>query len=401
LQLLPDDDAMTRAWTAMVLGLNLHQRGDVQAADQAFSEALATSRATGDSHVAVLVLCNVAAVQGERGELRRAANALRDALQVADAYAARAGRELPVSAYAHVALGALLLEWNDLEAAQAHLKEGVRLSQRWGEPLRLSGAHLGLAEILQATGDAQGALEAIGHARQAAGRLSPWLSARVATVEAAVCLRQGDTATAFRWADAHRDAEPPYLTPYELWGASLLRARIDLARGRPDEALSLLEQAYQEAEHCVGKYAMIGSLALQALALRAQGKLDQALTALESALSLAEPEGYVRTFIDEGEPMAALLRAAASRGIAVDYVSELLAAFGDVAPPSARLVEPLSERELEVLRLLAAGLSNREIARELFLAVGTVKKHTSNIYGKLSVHSRTHAVARARDLDLI
>jgi len=146
---------------------------------------------------------------------------------------------------------------------------------------------------------------------------------------------------------------------------------------------------------------VIETLVLQALALQAQGKDDQALTVLERALSFAEPEGYLRTFIDEGAPMAALLRTAASRGIALDYVSKLLAAFGKVAFPSAPLVEPLSERELEVLRLLAAGLSNREIAAELFLAIGTVKKYTSNIYGKLNVHKRTQAVARARELGLL
>jgi len=405
LELLPADDAMTRAWAAMVLGLNLHQRGDVEGADQALSEAVAISRATGDSHVAVLVLCNVAAVQIERGQLRKAGDSLRDALQVADAYAGRAGRKLPVSAYAHLTLGSLLLEWNDLEAALGHLQEGIRLSNRWGEPLRLTGAYLHLANLLQARGDAQGALEAIHQAKQTAGHLSPWLTARVTMVEALICLRQGDTATAFRWADSHPDAATRYFGPHGHWYACLVRAQIDLARGRPDKVLDLLKQVWQEAQGPAGKDALIGSLVLQAIAL--QAKPDQALAALERALSLAEPEGYVRTFVDAGAPMAALLRIAASRGIAAapgvaqDYVGKLLAAFGEVASPSAPLIEPLSERELEVLRLLAAGLSNREIAAELFLAVGTVKKHTSNIYGKLNVHKRTQAVARAKELGLV
>jgi len=338
-------------------------------------------------------------VQIERGQLRKAGDSLRDALQVADAYAGRAGRKLPVSAYAHLTLGSLLLEWNDLEAALGHLQEGIRLSNRWGEPLRLTGAYLHLANLLQARGDAQGALEAIHQAKQTAGHLSPWLTARVAMVEALICLRQGDTATAFRWADSHPDAAPRYFGPHDHWYACLVRAQIDLARGRPDKALDLLKQVWQEAQGPAGKDALIGSLVLQAIAL--QAKPDQALAALERALSLAEPEGYVRTFVDAGAPMAALLRTAASRGIALDYVSKLLAAFGEVASPSAPLIEPLSERELEVLRLLAAGLSNREIAADLFLAVGTVKKYTSNIYGKLNVRKRTQAVARARELGLV
>jgi LuxR family maltose regulon positive regulatory protein len=154
----------------------------------------------------------------------------------------------------------------------------------------------------------------------------------------------------------------------------------------------------------------IGVLVLQALVLQAQGEGERALAALERALSLGEPEGYVRTFIDESEPMAALLRQAAARGIAVEYVGKLLSESakepgrGEPAGESPSLpagVEPLTERELEVLRLLAIGLSNREIAEQLFLAVGTVKKYTSNIYGKLSVHSRTQAAAKARQLGLL
>jgi LuxR family maltose regulon positive regulatory protein len=400
LQLLPVDDAVTRAWAEMVLGLTLHQSNDVEAADQAFSKALTTSRATGDSHVAVLVLCNFAVVQVERGQLRQAVGSLREALQVANVYAVRAGRELPVSAYALSTLGYISVERNELQAAEAHLKESIRLSKDWGEPLRLSGAYLGFAQLCQARGDNQAASEAIRLARKAAGHLSPWLTARVALVEASISLRQGDTATAFHWADAYRDAGHRQLTPHERWEACLLQARIELVRGQIERALDLLEQAAQEARERADNHALIGSLALQAVALKQQGRLDQALTALERALLLAEPEGFVRTFLDEGEPMAALLRILASRGIALDYVSQLLAAFGEAAP-SVPLIEPLTERELAVLRLVAAGLSNRDIAAELVLAVGTVKKHTSNIYGKLYVHNRTQAVARARELDLL
>ena len=136
------------------------------------------------------------------------------------------------------------------------------------------------------------------------------------------------------------------------------------------------------------------------------------MTALERALSLAEPEGYVRTFVDEGAPMAALLRRAASRGVAPAYVSKLLDALDaeadtksmpadSTSPVAQRLEEPLSERELEVLRLVASGLSNREVAQELVLATGTIKKHINNIFTKLNVRSRTQAAAQARELGLL
>ena len=155
---------------------------------------------------------------------------------------------------------------------------------------------------------------------------------------------------------------------------------------------------------------LIKILALQAVAFQAQSDLDQAMSMLERALSLAKPEGFVRTFVDEGEPMARLLEQAAARGIAPDYVSRLLAALGaeeaerasSPAPPGvASLVEPLTDRELEVLRLIGEGYSNQDIAEALVITLNTVKKHTSGIYGKLGVHSRTQAVVRAQELGLL
>jgi LuxR family maltose regulon positive regulatory protein len=150
---------------------------------------------------------------------------------------------------------------------------------------------------------------------------------------------------------------------------------------------------------------------LQALAFQAEGDTARAMAALERALTLAEPGGFVRVFVDEGPPMARLLYEAASREIAPDYARRLLAAFpvaeaeqtGPFKTQAAKpeLVEPLSERELEVLQLIAEGLTNQEIASRLFLALNTVKAHSRNIYGKLGVHSRTQAIARARALGIL
>jgi LuxR family maltose regulon positive regulatory protein len=158
------------------------------------------------------------------------------------------------------------------------------------------------------------------------------------------------------------------------------------------------------------------SLILQALALQGRGDTSQAVTVLERALALAEPAGFFRAFLDQGEPMAVLLRQAAARGIAPGYVSKLVSALDEEeqrdrgaegrppqhpCTPAPLLIEPLSERELEVLDLIAAGLSNREIADRLFIAVSTVKTHINNIYRKLDVSKRTQAVARARELNLL
>jgi len=402
LELLPAEDSVTRGWAAIYLGLTSYQSSDLGAADQALSEAVAIGQGSGHSHVAVWALTNLAALQMDRGRLFKAGETLRHALQLAEEYADRTGHRLPTSAIAHTYLGVLLSQWNRTDAALEHLRTGVELSERRGEPLRLAASYLHLAAVLQSMGDTDGALDAIDKAKRAAANsLSPWIAARVARVEALVCLQQGDTEAASRWATMHQEGLDDYIDQVDYWSGCLVHARIHRVQGRLAEALGLLAQVSEAAEAAGGIHYLIGSLTLQAIVLQEQGRLDRALATLERALSLAEPEGYVRIFIDEGEPVAQLLRQAAARGLQVSYVCKLLAAFTETAPLSPSMTEPLSERELEVLRLLAAGLSNREIGEQLFLAVGTVKKYTSNIYGKLGVHKRTLAVARARELGLL
>jgi LuxR family maltose regulon positive regulatory protein len=200
----------------------------------------------------------------------------------------------------------------------------------------------------------------------------------------------------------------------------LTLARVLIAQGSAQsdertlhEAMELLMRLRQSAEAGERKGRVIEILMLQALALSqipsggpGQDQTDVALAALESALGLAEPEGYVRTFVDEGEPMARLLYDAAARGLAPEYAGRLLAAFPDIGPaqpkrPPDDMVEPLTARELEVLGLIAEGRSNREIAAELYVSVNTVKVHCSNIYGKLGVKSRTQATAKAETLGIL
>ena len=188
-------------------------------------------------------------------------------------------------------------------------------------------------------------------------------------------------------------------------------ARVFLARYKSDhadhamlEAMGLLERLLQAAEAGGRTRNVLEILVLQALAYQTQGDIRAALVPLERALTLAEPEGYVRLFVDEGASMAVLLEAAAKRGIAPNYTRQLLIAFGSAAdrpPVSQSLIDPLSERELEVLRLLGTDLSGPEIARELIVSLSTLRTHTQNIYSKLGVNSRRAAVRRAEDLDLL
>jgi LuxR family maltose regulon positive regulatory protein len=397
---LPEEDLAVRSLSEGLLGSVLRWSGDLVAATRASTRAIAISQAASDSHTAVEALYNLAAVQFAQGQLHKTVATCREVILLAGESAKRGGRRPPIAASGCYLISQVLREWNDLEGALRHASEGIGLSEQWGWPEGLAFGYRRLARARQSVGDTDGALEAIEKARQAACSLSPWFGAHMAAHQAHLWLAQGNLAAASQWAQESGFSANDELN-YRCRNEYTVLARVLIAQGRLDEASRLLARLLEMAETAGAVTHVIETLVLQVLALQAQGKDGQALTALERAVSLAEPEGYVRTFIDEGAPMAALLRMAASRGAAPDYVGKLLAAFGGTAPLYPAPIEPLSERELEVLRLLAAGLSNREIGAELFLAVGTVKKHTSNIYGKLNVHRRTQAVARARELGLV
>jgi LuxR family transcriptional regulator, maltose regulon positive regulatory protein len=210
-------------------------------------------------------------------------------------------------------------------------------------------------------------------------------------------LRQGDLVAAAHLAQTH--------------SLPLSQARVHLAQGDTTAALAVLGLVREQVEAKSWQDERLKVMVLQALALHAHGEKDQAVHLLHDALALAEPGGFIRLFVDEGPPMARLLSEAAARGMAPEYTQRLLAAFSPVGPsqslpgrvdgPQSARVEPLSERELEVLHHIAEGLSNQEIASRLYLSLHTVKVHSRNIYGKLAVHNRTQAVARARALGML
>jgi LuxR family maltose regulon positive regulatory protein len=328
------------------------------------------------------------------------------------------GRRLPAAGRALMEMGELWREWNELAEAERLVREGIELNRRYGEAGALGG-YLSLARIRQTQGDATGARDAVRKAAEIARRfdateMDDWI---VAMGGAWLSVREGDLEEAERWMEVRGldgdpaspgtgtggDAYSGRLRKYEL----AVAVRLRLAQDRPGEALALLTRLRPLVERRGPAKRLIELPMLTALALRAQGDQDGALAHLEQALALAEPEGYVRLFLDEGEPMARLLAAHAARGTSHGaYVAMLRGAFdaGTAVAPDAQaegLVEPLSARELEVLRLLADGLSNQEIAQELVIAVGTVKNHLKNVYGKLGVHSRTQAVVRGREVELL
>jgi LuxR family maltose regulon positive regulatory protein len=382
--------------------------GDAAAMSQALIDAADISRSVGDIHLMLIALGLLGQAQEMQGRLHQAADTYRRVLRLADEHGAQ---QVPFVGLAHVGLAGPLIQWDDLEGAMHHVTKAIELGQRGGSVDTLVGAYQTLSMVLQARGDIDGALEAIQKVKQLAQgyNLVSGVS-QLKPSEVRLRLAQGDVSTATRWAQESglsADDEPNYAQRNQY----RTLARVLIAQGECTESLRLLARL-QEAANASGRTDhAIRVLVLQSLAHQAQGNTDQAISALEQAISLAEPEGYVRVFVNEGPAMAALLRKAASQGIATGYINKLLTAFGVSEseeteetfplPHAQPLIEPLSDRELEVLRLVAAGKSNQEIADELVIAVSTVKSHTNHIYGKLDVRGRTQAIVRARELGFV
>jgi LuxR family maltose regulon positive regulatory protein len=393
LSLLPEDSLASRSVVAVNLGIAHWSSGHLSEAEQTLMEAEHAAQQSGNHYARLMALGFLGVVRAAQGRLHEAAQRLRQAI--------RAGQGSPPTALAHDQLSALLYEWNDLDGAADELRRGIELGARSGNVEIQIGGYRLLGRLRQAQGDASGALEALRQGDRL-GRetdVSPLMHARNAACHVRIALAQRDLPAATRWAErVTEDADDsPFYPPLGLTAARLLLARNDKAA-----AAEHLERWYDAAVDAGWQFGVVEVRALQALAAATR---DEALAFLADALALAGPEGYVRTFVDKGEPMADLLRQAAAQGTAPEYARRLLEAFSrtpiPVRPVTQPLVEPLSDREIEVLRLLVDHRTNQEIAQELFISVNTVKTHLKNIYGKLSVHGRQEAVAEARELGLL
>jgi len=409
LEALAPEDTFSRSMAGWVLDAACTMDGDLQSSERAFTEMVDDTRLRTSPLLLGISLCNLAEIRARQGCLQEAAAIYRRAESVAiDAH----GQPLPIAGMALLGLADVLREWNDLEQAEALLARGQQLLLGW----TATGATDGLmtqARIRLERGDQQGALETMKRAREAARQTSitdwdDWI-AELFTARVQVALGDLESAKVhLRAAGLDSLENPPSVRgempsmAYHVRHHQLLTlGRIRIAEHDPQGALELLDQLLEGiALHGwrPSRREMEVHL-LRAMALDALGQTRAAQVALGLALCQAEPGGYVRSFVDEGPHMRRLLHRAQVPGVSPEYVARLLAAF----PPSERreLIEPLSERELEVLRLIAKGYSNRQIADELIVAIGTVKAHSASIYGKLGVSNRVQAVSKANKHHLL
>lgn len=398
-ELMRDDNELGRGSAAALLGLAQWTNGDLQAADRGYVDAITHLERAG--YLPDVLGCSIALadIRSGLGKLGDALRIYERGLKLANGPGATVMRG---AADMHTGMADVLRERNELEQASHHLDVVTELGEDNGLPQNPYRWRLVAARIRQATGDIDGALALYDDADR---RYFTDFSPRVrppSALRARMLITQRRLADAARWArdeGVSADDELTYVREFEH--ATL--ARLLVAQNRPGDALGLLARLLRAAQEGSRTGSVLDVLVAQSLAFDASGDAASALDALERAAELAEPEGYVRVFLDEGPPMASLLKRAAARPTASNAVTALANAF---TPPrrvlaNQGLVEPLSERELEVLRLLQGDLDGPGIANELFVSLNTVRTHTKNIYAKLGVSSRRAAVRRGAELGLL
>ena len=390
-------------WT---LGIAYIFKGERAAARRALGEARSLSQAAGDVFTSILALSGLGLVQELENELVAAAETYRRVLQL------YGDHPLPSASDTYLGLAHIAYEWNDLEAAEQHGQQSLYFARQFDSVIdRYIISEVFLARLQLARGDVSGAAAMLAKAEQTVREQHFVLRMpEVAAAQVLVLLAQGKLDAAAQLAEQHK--------------LPLLQARIQLARGEPSAALALLDAFRRQVEAKGWADERLKAMVLQALALYTQGEKDKAVQSLGEALALAEPGGFIRLFVDEGEKMRLLIvdfrfsiekQPREREPQLVDYVDKLMAAFGQPATVTQSetsnqkskiqnrksKIDTLSPRELEILKLIAQGLSNRQISERLFLALSTVKGHSRIIFDKLQVQRRTEAVARARELGLL
>ena len=408
---ITEDEQFLISATTWILNLSGIMNADLRSSSQQLEDIVSLTQAAGNIMMTMMTMCNIAEMTMRQGQLYNARPIYERVLTMAvDAN----GQPLPISGMAFLGLAELAREWGQFDEAKCYLEKGMQLAAAYSTASNIE-AHIQLARILQSQQQYEKAQSVFLKAAALATtyKTSDLDDQFVELLAARLWILQGKLDDVEHWI-ARRGLHKmdcnlitSYYDYHVFHHEYLTVARLRLAQGRYTEALAILDALLGQMD----KWGWLQSRReielhiVRAIALQALHKHEQAVRSLISAMEIAEPGNYLRTFIDEGPVIAELLIKVVSMGSMPEYAEKLLNAFGqaDPVPPNTNdnLIDPLSQRELEVLRLIAAGLTNPDIADHLFVAVGTVKAHTSSIYNKLGVKNRVQAVKRARELDLL
>jgi LuxR family maltose regulon positive regulatory protein len=412
---LPDIDLVSRSLRTVatsLLGDASSISGNLEEARRAYLEAAAIGQAAGDINLTIVLNSNLANILVEQGSLRQAARIYSETIQMATR---PDGQKSVIAGRVYAELSQVYYEWNHLKEAAQYVDQSLSLCKRWGNMDLQAVGYVMLARLEhvqrhpERVQDVMRVAEQLAKNYDLAPKYAVWVKSNLArlwitlrNLERAFDFVQecGISTTGIFNHDNTQDAEINYLSE----PGYLVFLRLLLAQGEYDDALMLGRRLLRMAEGTKRVGRMVEVLALQALAFHGKKDAVRATEVLERALSLAQPEGYVRVFLDEGEAMAKLLFLVKSQRLGQGYASELLSALGGVTgiepAPAQLLIEPLTSRELEVLKLIEAGCTNQDIADRLVISIPTVKRHISNIYAKLGAKSRTQAVSLGRELRL-
>ena len=407
---LPNDDWAAHTHLLNIKGLALQYRGNLLEATQSFEAALAAGQKIGRNHEILYTSSNLAYAYLLQSHLHEAFSLCQTAIRMIEE-AGQSSQRFPVLAHAHATKSIILLEWNDLESAIASARQAVALAEQWRQADALHFALTCLSQVLGAAGEFEEAFAVNHHAMQATGTVSPWYAQISAENEIILLLAKGDIlAAANKFSgyrpsyDKDRNNEPLYMKVSLLYSQNLFL-----------DVITILEKRLDDIKQKGWNWLWMRLMPIYALSLQALGHTEEALEVLKRCLAAAEPEGYIRIFVERGAPMASLLKSLRNHGVNIEYIIKLLAGLNlpdeaslpekDSSAPQRSsgdtLIEPLSERELEVLQFLNSHLTVPEISREMLIAPTTLRTHIRNIYLKLNVHGRLEALQKARDLGLL
>lgn len=411
LHYLPKSDLRTRGMVNVFLGAMYRNQKELSFALDTLNSALAIYRNTNQKDVIVDILSQIARVRNDQGLLHDAAQVCQEAIKTADLISGGGlQNRLPIAGYAMGILGRIYYEWNQVEKAIEIGTQALRLSERWGQANNLLGNNLFMAKIYRVQGKFDEALASVQSAKKISGHISDTHAFVIGTHEVFVRLASGDTQAAEQWVN-HDSTRYETDQDERIWELAplILALYRENQVDSLDELLFTLDKLLKTFDE-KGIYRRSLKANIQkAVVYQALKDYDRALAALEKALSKAEPEGFVRSFIDQGAPMENLLKIAIAKEIRVGYANQLLTAIRGDKPrkvfsqegKSIPMIDDLTRRELEVLRLLDTELPIPEIAGELVMSIETVRTHIKRIYRKLDAHSRFEAVTRANKMNLL